>query len=370
MTPVPLLDLAAQYLTLRPEIQKAVDEVLESQQFVLGPAVDRLEREMAAYCQVARAVGVASGSDALLVVLMALRIGPGDEVITTPYTFFATASAIARVGAKVVFVDIDPVTYNINPNAIERAITPRTRAILPVHLFGQCAEMDPILQIGEAFGLPVVEDAAQAIGATYKGRQAGSIGVAGCLSFFPSKNLGGAGDGGMVLTQDAGLADSVRMLRGHGALKTYEHQEIGINSRLDSLQAAILSVKLPHLDQWSGKRAANALEYDAQLSSIGTPPTILAHNRSIYNQYVLRVPQRDLLLANLKSVGIGCAVYYPIPLHLQPCFQYLGYRVGDFPEAERAAQETIALPIYPELTPSQKQTVIDSILQFYKKNRS
>jgi dTDP-4-amino-4,6-dideoxygalactose transaminase len=369
MTRVPLLDLAAQYQTLRPEIQKAVDEVLESQQFVLGPAVDRLEREVAAYCQVQHAVGVASGSDALLVVLMALRIGPGDEVITTPYTFFATASAIARVGAKIVFVDVDPATYNINPDAIERAITPRTRAIIPVHLFGQCAEMDPILKIGKALGLPVIEDAAQAIGATYKGRKAGSMGIAGCLSFFPSKNLGGGGDGGMVLVQDAGLADRVRMLRGHGALKTYEHLEIGINSRLDSLQAAILSVKLPYLDGWSEKRAANAKAYDAPLSSVGTPPTILPHNRSIYNQYVLRVPQRDALLADLKSAGIGCAVYYPIPLHLQPCFQYLGYRVGDFPEAERAAQETIALPIYPELTAIQKQAVIDRTVQFYKSSR-
>jgi len=362
---VPLLDLAAQYQTLRLDIQKAVCEVLESQQFVLGPAVERLEREMADYVGVGHAIGVASGSDALLLALMAMDIGPGDEVITTPYTFFATASAIARVGAKIVFVDIDPATYNIRADQIERAVTPRTRAIIPVHLFGQCAEMDPILDIAARRNLAVIEDAAQAIGATYRGRIAGAMGTASCLSFFPSKNLGGAGDGGMVLTRDAALADRIRMLRVHGSLTTYTHQVIGINSRLDALQAAILSVKLPHLAEWSRRRAENARQYDAAFQDIGVPPRVLPHNHPIYNQYVLRVSRRDALLAHLKARDIGCAIYYPIPLHLQPCFQYLGHRVGDFPEAEKAAQETIALPIYPELAAGQKQFVIDQIHHFY-----
>jgi len=364
---VPLLDLAAQYRALRPEIEKAVHDVLESQQCVLGPAVDRLEREMAGDFGVPHAIGVASGSDALLLALMALDVQSGDEVITTPYTFFATASAIARVGAKAVFVDIDPATYNIDPDQIAQAITPRTRAIIPVHLFGQCADMAAILPIVNG-RFPIIEDAAQAIGATHHGKVAGTMGTAGCFSFFPSKNLGGAGDGGMVITRDAVLADRIRLLRVHGSRGNYEHQEIGINSRLDSLQAAILSVKRTYLAEWSRRRAENAAVYDAALASIAVTPVISSHNQSIYNQYVIRVPRRDALVAHLKSVGIGCAVYYPIPLHLQPCFKSWGYRAGDFPHSERAAQETIALPIFPELSSAQRQTVIDQIHRFYATN--
>ncbi len=365
MMNVPLLDLVAQYRVLRPEIEKAVHDVLESQQCVLGPAVDRLEREMADDFGVPHAIGVASGSDALLLALMALDVQSGDEVITTPYTFFATASAIARVGAKAVFVDIDPATYNIDPAQIAQAITPRTRAIIPVHLFGQCADMEAILPIVDG-KFHVIEDAAQAIGATHHGKVAGTMGIAGCFSFFPSKNLGGAGDGGMVITRDAVLADRIRLLRVHGSRGNYEHQEVGINSRLDSIQAAILSVKRTYLAEWSRRRTENAAVYDTALASIAVTPVIAPHNQSIYNQYVLRVPRRDALVAHLKSAGIGCAVYYPLPLHLQPCFKSWGYRAGDFPHAERAAKETIALPIFPELSTLQRQMVIDQIHQFYK----
>jgi dTDP-4-amino-4,6-dideoxygalactose transaminase len=360
---VPLLDLVAQYQTIRPEIQKAVQEVFESQQFILGPAVTRLEEEIAAYCQVRHAIGVASGSDALLLALMALNVGPGDEVITTPYTFFATAGSIARLHAKPVFVDIDPRTYNIDPSRIEGKITSRTKAIIPVHLYGQCADMDPILEIAERRHIPLVEDAAQSIGATYKGRQAGSMGTFGCLSFFPSKNLGGAGDGGMILTQDGHLAEKVKILRVHGSQPKYYHQVIGCNSRLDSLQAVVLSVKLRHLEGWSQKRRENAEFYNKHLAPLGNVvvPQVESHNKSIYNQYVIRVSPRDQLLNYLKEKGIGTEIYYPVPLHLQACFKYLGYSEGDFPESEKAARETIALPIYPELTMDQKIYVIDQI---------
>ncbi|MCG3113972.1 MAG: DegT/DnrJ/EryC1/StrS family aminotransferase [Candidatus Manganitrophus sp. SB1] len=360
---VPLLDLVAQYHTIRPDIQKAVQEVFESQQFILGPSVTKLEEEIAAHCQVRHAIGVASGSDALLLALMALGVGPGDEVITTPYTFFATAGSIARLQATPVFVDIDPKTYNIDSSLIEGKITPRTKAIIPVHLYGQCADMDPILEIAERRHIPIVEDAAQSIGATYKGRQAGSMGAFGCLSFFPSKNLGGAGDGGMILTQDGHLAEKIKILRVHGSQPKYYHQVIGCNSRLDSVQAVVLSVKLRHLEGWSQKRRENAEFYNKHLGSLGNVvvPHVESHNKSIYNQYVIRVSQRDQLLNYLKEKGIGTEIYYPVPLHLQGCFKYLGYSEGAFPESERAAHETIALPIYPELTMDQKIYVVDQI---------
>lgn len=363
---VPLLDLSAQYRTIRTEIKKAVDEVFESQQFILGPWVGRLENEIATYSDVRHAVGVASGSDALLLALMALDVKPGDEVITTPYTFFATAGSIARLQARTVFVDIDPKTYNIRPDLIEKKITPRTKAIIPVHLYGQCAEMDPILEIAQRNRIPVIEDAAQSIGATYKGRKAGSMGTMGCLSFFPSKNLGGAGDGGMILTQDAVLAEKIRILRVHGSKPKYVHPVLGCNSRLDSIQAATLSVKLLYLDQWSRQREENALFYNKELAGIDqvVVPHIESYNRSIYNQYVIRVPRRDQLLDYLKEKEIGCEIYYPIPLHLQGCFQDLGYKQGDFPESEKAAGETIALPIYPELTLDQKNYVVEQLKQF------
>jgi dTDP-4-amino-4,6-dideoxygalactose transaminase len=351
---VPLLDLTAQYAGIRDEVRRAMDEVCDSQQFILGPQVERLERAVAEYCRCAHGIGVSSGTDALLVALMALDIKAGDEVITTPYTFFATAGTIARLGARPVFVDIEPDTYNINPALIERAITPRTKAILPVHLYGQCADMDAILR----FGLPVIEDAAQAIGAEYKGRRAGSMGVAGCLSFFPTKNLGGFGDAGMVVTSDAALAERVRVLRVHGMQPKYYHRLVGGNFRLDALQAAVLNVKLKHLDEWTRRRQANAAFYSARI----TGPVAVHHH--IYNQYVIRSKQRDRLRARLTSAGIGTEIYYPVPLHLQECFAYLGYRAGDFPEAEAAARETLALPVYPELTREQLEYVAAAIRGF------
>lgn len=371
--PVPLLDLSAQYRPIRGQIAKAIDAVLDDQRFILGPPVERFEREVAASCNVAHAVGVASGSDALLLALMALNVSPGDEVITTPYTFFATGGAIARLSAKAVFVDIDPATYNIAPDQIEGKITPRTKVIMPVHLFGQCADMDPILEIADRHKIPVIEDAAQAIGATYKGRQAGSMGIFGCFSFFPSKNLGAAGDGGMVTTQNTALAEKVRILRVHGSKPKYYHSLLGINSRLDAIQAAILSVKLPYLSEWSEKRAENARFYNQQFSGMKNgvrplrvvTPYIAPHNQSIYNQYVLRVKDRDALLEHLKKNGIGCEIYYPVPLHLQPCFSEWKGKEGDFPQSEKAALETIALPIYSELTQDQKQDVVKAVQNFF-----
>jgi dTDP-4-amino-4,6-dideoxygalactose transaminase len=364
--PVPLLDLSAQYRPIRGEISKAIDAVLDDQQFILGPAVERFEREVASACNVADAIGVASGSDALLLAMMALGISAGDEVVTTPYTFFATGGAIARLSAKAVFVDIDPVTYNIEPSLIEKKITSRTRAIMPVHLYGQCADMDPILEIANRHSIPVIEDAAQAIGATYKGRPAGSIGTFGCFSFFPSKNLGAAGDGGMVTANDPDLAEKVRILRVHGSKPKYYHSFLGINSRLDSIQAAILSVKLPYLREWSKKRVENAQFYNSQFAGMPkvVTPTILPVNGSIYNQYVLRVTNRDSLVAHLRKHKIGCEIYYPVPLHLQPCFAEWGGKPGDFPESEKAALETIALPIYSELTLDQKIEVVEAVRNF------
>lgn len=352
---VPLLDLKAQYKAIKNEVDAAIAEVLESQHFILGPKVDQCEKAVAAYSKCSYGVGVSSGSDALLACLMAENIGPGDEVITTPYTFFATVGAIARLGATPVFVDIDPDTYNLNPRQIACKITSKTRAIIPVHLYGQMADMDEVMRIAEANGLVVIEDAAQAIGAEYKGRRAGSIGHYGCFSFFPSKNLGAAGDGGMIVTNDCQRAERLRCLRGHGSKPKYYHRIVGGNFRLDALQAAIVSAKLVHLDEWTAARQVNAKRYDQFFRNAGlrvqTPSVVT--NRHIFNQYVIRVTNRDQLQAHLQQNGIGTEVYYPVPMHLQECFSYLGHSAGTFPESERAAAETLALPIHPELTDEQ-----------------
>ena len=376
---IPLLDLKAQYATIKDEIKTAIDDVLESQYFILGPKVGQFEQEIAKYCHVQHAVGVASGSDALLLAMMAIDVGYGDEVITTPYTFFATAGSISRLGAQPVFVDIDPKTYNINPDLIEKQITKRTKAIIPVHLYGQCADMDPILEIAQRHNLYVIEDAAQAIGAEYKGKKAGSIGHIGCLSFFPSKNLGGYGDGGMVITNDAELAEKIRVLRVHGAKSKYYHSVIGCNSRLDALQAAVLSIKLKYLDGWSEKRRKNAEIYN-QLFAADVDvvlPHVEAYNYPvakrrgealvhIYNQYIIRAKRRDALREFLRKHSIGTEIYYPVSLHLQKCYADLGYGQGDFPESERAVEETLALPIYPELTYEQQEDVAEAVKTFYR----
>jgi dTDP-4-amino-4,6-dideoxygalactose transaminase len=365
---VPLLDLQAQYASLRDELREAVQRVMDSQRFVLGDEVRRLESSVAAYTQTKHAIACASGSDALLLALMALGIGNGDDVITTPFTFFATAAAIYRVDARPVFVDIDPATYNIDTSQLADAITPQTKALLPVHLYGQCAEMDPLLELSEQLGIPIVEDAAQAIGATDRGCQAGSMGAVGCFSFYPTKNLGGAGDGGMLTTNDDNLAQRLRRLRAHGGANEYEHTEVGINSRLDELQAAVLNVKLPYLDTWSNERARRAAVYDELLDDVSfelITPSLRDDARHIFHQYVIRVPQhRDALMEHLKQHGVGTKVYYPIPLHRQECFAYLYYQEGEFPESERAARETLALPIYPELTEAQQSHVVDAIKSF------
>ncbi len=368
---VPLLDLKAQYRSIKPQVVAAVDAVLESQYFILGPVVEECERRIAEYSGCRFGVGVTSGTDALLVALMAEGIGPGDEVITTPFTFFATAGSIARAGAKPVFADICPATYNIAVAAIESRITPRTKAIMPVHLFGQCAEMDPILELAQRHSLAVIEDAAQAIGAEYKGRRAGSMGRYGCFSFFPSKNLGGGGDGGMVTTQDPDRAEMLRVLRVHGSKPKYYHKLLGGNFRLDALQAAIVNAKLPHLDGWTAGRQANARRYRSLFEASGLVqrglvalPEEAPERRHIYNQFVIRVGRRDELRQHLTACDIGTEIYYPVPLHLQECFSYLGHREGDFPESEAAARDTVALPIYPELAEEQIQFVVESIERF------
>lgn len=367
---VPLLDLHAQYASMREEMRAAVDRVMESQQFILGSEVAELEHELADYSRVRHAIGCANGSDALLLALMALGVGEGDEVITTPYSFFATASSIARVGARPVFVDINPQTYNIDIDKLEAAITERTRAVMPVHLYGQCAEMRPIRELCERRGLRVVEDAAQAIGADDGQSRAGGMSDIGCFSFYPSKNLGGAGDGGMLTTNDDGLAEKLRLLRVHGGEQRYYHRVIGINSRLDALQAAVLRVKLPRLDGWSNARAERAATYNQLLTDAGlceeiTTPFVREGVRHIYHQYVIRVQRRDALFDHLKEHGVGTDIYYPVPLHRQECFSYLDYGEGDFPEAERAARETLALPVYPELSSEQQQYVVGVISSFY-----
>lgn len=367
---VPLLDLQSQYQGLREELLAAVTGVMDSQRFVLGDEGRALEAQIAEYSRTKFAIGCASGSDALLLALMALDVKAGDEVITSPFSFFATGSAITRLGARPVFVDIDPATYNLDPNAVANAITPRTKAIMPVHLYGQCADMNALQEIAERHGIQIVEDAAQAIGAEDAGRRAGSLGAIGCFSFYPTKNLGGAGDGGIMTTNDAGLAARLRTLRVHGGAVEYRHSEVGINSRLDELQAAVLRVKLPHLDRWSNQRRKNAQCYDELLAEQPlefalTTPYVREEARHIFHQYVVRVPEhRDDLVKHLAENGVGTGIYYPIPLHLQECFAFLGYQEGDCPEAERAARETLALPIYPELTEAQQQYVVESVVSF------
>jgi dTDP-4-amino-4,6-dideoxygalactose transaminase len=361
---VPLLDLRLQYASIRDEVRRAIDELCESQQFILGRAVQELEREIAAYSQVRFAIGVSSGTDALLLAMMAAGIEPGDEVITTPFTFFATAGCIARLGAKPVFVDIDPETYNIDPRQIRAAITDKSRAIIPVHLYGQCADMDPIMALAEKHKLCVIEDAAQAIGAKYKGRLAGGLGHIGCFSFYPSKNLGGFGDGGMVTSNDEALAERMKLLRVHGDLGGYDHQFIGGNFRLDSLQAAVLRVKLARLDNWHSRRRENAERYNRLFAGSSVVfPKIADYNESNFNYYCIQVDQRDKVLKHLRGKNIGCCVYYPKPLHLQTCFAYLGGKKGDFPISERVAERILAIPIYPELTAEQIDEVVDAILE-------
>jgi len=387
---VPLLDLKAQYATIRAEVDPVIQAVCESQYFILGPEVKGLEEETAAYCGCRHALGVSSGTDALLVALMACGVGSGDEVITTPYTFFATAGSISRLGAVPVFADIDPVSFNIDPNLIEALITPKTRAILPVHLYGQAVDMDPLLEVAGRHGLPVIEDAAQAIGTEYRGRRAGSMGRVGCFSFFPSKNLGGFGDGGLVTTGDEELAVRLAELRMHGSERKYFHHLVGGNFRLDALQAAVLRIKLRHLDDWTAGRQQNAKTYnrlfveaglvDPERALIALPnespaagngaprgeqPTVEGH-RHIYNQYVIRCNRRDDLRDHLHRLKIGCEIYYPVPLHLQECFAELGGRPGQFPESERAANETLALPVFPELGSDRLETVVRAIADFYR----
>lgn len=367
---VPLLDLQTQYASLRDELRAAIDRVMDSQRFVLGEEVRKLESSIAEYGGAKHAIACASGSDALLLAIMALDIKAGDEVITTPFSFFATAGSIARLGARPVFVDIDPLTYNLDTSQVSAVITSRTRAIIPVHLYGQCARMDELLSLGRQHAIPIVEDAAQALGATDCGRRAGSMGVIGCFSFYPTKNLGGAGDGGMLTTNDDLLAQRLRRLRTHGGATEYEHSELGINSRLDELQAAILNVKLPHLDKWSEERRRKATIYSNLLTGAGLSfpvitPFVRPDGCHIFHQYVIRVPRyRDALIHHLRDRGVVTKVYYPIPLHKQSCFSYLGYKEGEFPESERAARETLALPVYPELSEAQQVYVVETIKCF------
>jgi dTDP-4-amino-4,6-dideoxygalactose transaminase len=368
---VPLLDLVAQYRGIKDEVLRAMTTVIERQGFIMGPEVAQLETAIAALSHTKHAVGCASGTDALLLPLRALDLKPGDEVITTPFTFFATAGTIHNTGGTPVFVDIDSATFNISPGAIEAAIGPRTRAIVVVHLFGQMAAMEQILPIARRHGLALIEDAAQSIGARRKidgeWRVSGELGMVGTLSFFPSKNLGGYGDGGMIVTQDDALAERLRRLRLHGGAKQYFHDEVGYNSRLDTLQAAVLLAKLPHLAEWSRARAAHARRYTEAFSSHPAicPPQVDPLNEHIFHQYTIRVPKRDGLQAALKANGIGNAVYYPLALHLQPCFGYLGYQRGSLPASEAATESVISLPIYPELTREQQDAVIEGVLGFY-----
>lgn len=366
----PFLDLQTQFSALRPEIMRAVTGVLESQRCVLGPEVEAFEREVGAYIGSEFAVSCASGSDALLLALMAYEVGAGDEVITTPFTFVATAGSIARLGARPVFVDIDPVTYNLDSSAVQKAITARTRAIMPVHLFGLSADMDALMAVADAHKIPVVEDSAQAIGARYKDKQVGNFGAFGCFSFFPSKNLGAAGDGGLITTNNAELADRLKVLRGHGSRERYYYEVLGTNSRLDSIQAAILRVKLRYLDTWAQGRRRNAEIYRRLFSEKGlldrvTLPEQPTNTYHVYNQYTIRVPRRDELKAHLAASGIPSEIYYPLALHMQRAFNYLGYKEGDFPHSEAAGREVLSLPIYPELRPEQLESIVEAIGVFY-----
>lgn len=375
---VPLLDLSHQHLPLSGEIAKAISQVVDGNAFILGPEVSRLEKQIAEYCGTEFAVGVSSGTDALLVSLMAIGLGPRDEVITTPYTFFATAGSIARLGAKPVFVDVDPLTYNIDPEKIEEKITSRTKAILPVHLYGQCADGEAILKLGRKYNLYVIEDAAQAIGTQYRdGRKAGNMGDLGCFSFFPTKNLGGFGDGGMVVTNHPEMNGRIRMFRVHGSKPKYYHSLIGGNFRLDAVQAAVLNVKLPHLEEWNQTRRGNAVRYEALFEescltknqTVRLPQAVFADsgvpNHHTYNQFVIQASDRDALRDYLREKGVGTEVYYPVPLHLQRCFQYLGHQEGNFPQAELAAKRTLALPIFPGLKPEQQEYVVQQIKSFF-----
>ncbi len=372
---VPLLDLRAQYAPLKPAIMSVMEEICDSQHFILGPKVEAFEQEMAAYCRTAGAVGVSSGSDALIIALMAEGIGRGDEVITSPFTFFATVGAIVRVGATPVFADINPATFNIDPAEVEKKISPRTKAIIPVHLFGQAADMDPIMALAERHHLVVIEDACQAIGAEYKGRRVGSIGTYGAFSFFPSKNLGCFGDGGAVSCNDPERVKKLKIFRNHGQSGTYFHEYVGGNFRIDALQAAILSIKLKHLDEWSKARKTNAADYRQRFGAAGLSELIALPKeapyqvRHIYNQFCIRVAngKRDALKQFLAERGVGCAIYYPLSLHLQPCFKSLGGKPGDYPVSERITQEIMALPIYGETTVEQRQYVVDSIAAFFGK---
>ncbi len=368
---VPLLDLKPQYINIKDKVDKAVAEVIESQRFIMGPEVEKCEKAIAEYSGCRYGIGVSSGTDALLISLMAENIGPGDDVLTTAYSFFATAGCISRTGARPVFVDIDPETYNIDTALLEKAVTPNTRAVIPVHLYGQMADMNPVMDFAERNELVVIEDAAQAIGSEYMGKRAGSIGHYGCFSFFPSKNLGAFGDGGMVVTNSNERAEKLRELRNHGAKAKYYHEIIGGNFRLDAIQAAVVNVKLEYLDSWTEQRQRNAEMYDRLLTESGMVesgavklPTRI-HDRHIFNQYVIRTEKRDQLQEFLSDKNIGTAVYYPLPFHMQTCFKELGYKSGDFPESEKAARETLALPIFPELSESQITYVADSISSFY-----
>jgi dTDP-4-amino-4,6-dideoxygalactose transaminase len=368
---VPLLDLQAQFAGIRDEVLSAVVRVCDSQRFVMGPEVEAFEHEMAELLGVTDAIGVSSGTDALLVSLMALGVGPGDEVVTSTYSFFATAGAVSRVGATPVFVDIDFRTFNIDVAQVARTITPRTRALMPVHLFGQMADMDPIVELAAQARVPIIEDAAQAIGARYAGRPAGGIGALGCFSFFPSKNLGAFGDAGLVTTNDEALASRVRLLRRHGAERQYHHRMVGGNFRIDALQAAVLRVKAPHLAAWTAARQRNAARYrelfeGAGLTSRITVPAEAAGRTHIYNQFVVRVPDRDRVKAALEARGVGTAIYYPVPFHQQECFAYLGSWPAGFPEAERAARESLALPVFGELSDDQLRYVVDSLAAVLK----
>lgn len=361
---VPLLDLKAQYAKIKNDVLRAIGEVLDSQVCIGGPKVAELEKQVAEISGCKFGIGMSSGTDALLASLMSLGIASGDEVITTPFTFFATAGCIARTGAKPVFVDIDSKTFNINPALIEKAVTKKTKAIMPVHLYGQMADMDPIMAVAKKNNLSVIEDAAQSISSVYKNKKAGSIGTCGCFSFFPSKNLGGIGDGGMIVTNDEQLAAKMKVMRDHGQNPTYYYNFVGGNFRLDPIQAAALLVKLPYLNEWSRARRKNAEFYNKKFAGTSIKlPYIHPDCITIYNQYVIRLQNRDEMAANLKKNNVGCAIYYPLPLHLQECFKYLSYKAGDFPEAEKAAKEVLALPIYPELTDEMKEYTAQTVLQ-------